>query len=205
MADLTKDCRQQGQTFNTYYMPEGSHLWTNLSCTVTQITSGFIDENIKVGRSYITHLMPRVNSDEAKLVCVHSCVYVWASAHARVCLCAHRVCACVHMNICVTRVSVYISVPLVWTCVCVRMWVCLCVLSCMCGGHTRDIWSIASFVCDAPDGSPPRSHPLSFSFFPPSFLCLQAEPPELVFFRRENKACPFPTPNSFTCWKIHNN
>jgi hypothetical protein len=25
--------------------------------------------------------------------------------------------------------------------------------------------------------------------------------PELVFFCKENKVCPFQTPNAFTCWK----
>lgn len=118
LADLTKDCRQQGQTLNTYYMPEGSHLWTNLSCTVTQITSGFIDENIKVGRSYITHLMSHVNNDEAG-VYIHVCMFGHLYTHE---------CVCVHMNICVTCVSVYTSVPLVWTCVCA----CACGSACVC-------------------------------------------------------------------------
>ena len=44
----------------------------------------------------------------------------------------------------------------------------MCVLSCKCGGHTCDIRSIVSFLCDALDGRLPRSRLLSFSVLLPS-------------------------------------
>ena len=76
-----------------------------------------------------------------KLVCVHSCVYVWASAHAQVCLCAHRVYACVHMNMCVMCVSVYIYVPLVWTCVCTHVGLLVCIELHVWGAH---VWHLVN-------------------------------------------------------------
>ena len=77
--------RAARQTFNTCYVPEDSPPWTNLFCTVTWTASRFLDENIKTGRMYITHLMSHANSDGAG-VCTCTCVCLGMCTRTSVCV-----------------------------------------------------------------------------------------------------------------------
>lgn len=89
-------------------MPEDSHPWTDLFCTMTQIPSRFTDEEIKVGRRYVTHRMSQDNNDGAG---VSACTSVCLGA----CTCTREcigTCLCVYLFTCM--------VLLVWTSVCAR-------------------------------------------------------------------------------------
>lgn len=172
MAELTKDCRQQGQTFNTYYMPEGSHLWTNLSCTVTQITPGFVDENIKVGRSYVTHLTSPVNNDEAGV-----CTFMWVCLGICTRTGVLRVYLCTYLCLWCGRVCVRARVGLL-VCVELHVW----------GAH---VWHLVNsqFCLRLPRMAVTPGPILSPfpSFFPPSCVSRQSH---LNWFSLEEKTKP---------------